>query len=318
MNNKIVLTGVRGFVGTNLKEYLSLNTDFTLIGASRDKEPLKTKLHSLDGICSYDEICHGEHEFNAYVHLAGKVIGVNNTGDDNDFFEVNFEQTKKIFDRFLDDPLAKKFIFISTIHVLTEKPEGILDEEYKPQPFTPYGESKFLAEKYIRENCPNDKKYYILRPSMIHGPGNKGNLNLLYALISNGFPYPIGSVNNKRSFVSIENFSFIIKEILANDISTGLYHIADDDPTYTHDLIQLIASELDVKPKIMNINLNLLELMAKIGNYIPIPINEYRLQKLTSDFIVSNEKIKKEIGKPLPIKSKDGLRRTIKSFMESS
>ncbi|MCG2590817.1 NAD-dependent epimerase/dehydratase family protein [Rhodohalobacter sulfatireducens] len=318
MNNKIVLTGVRGFVGTNLKKYLSQKTDFILVGASRDKYSLKTSSAYLDDICSYDEIYKGTHEFDAYVHLAGKVIGVNNKGENNDFFEVNYEQTKRVFDRFANDPSAKKFIFISTIHVLTEKPQGVLDEEYKPQPFTPYGKSKFLAENYIKENCPDGKKYYILRPSMIHGPGNKGNLNLLYALISKGLPYPIGKVNNKRSFVSIENFSFIIKEILSNDINAGLYHIADDEPTYTHDLIQLIATELNMKPKIININLNLLKFAAKLGNYLPIPINEYRLQKLTGDFVVSNEKIKEEIRKPLPITATEGLRRTIKSFVKNS
>lgn len=318
MAKRIVLTGVRGFVGTNLKEYLSAKTNFTLIGASRNKESLKNKRYALDDICSYEEIYEGKHQFNAYVHLAGMVIGVKNKGEDSDFFEVNYEQTRKMFDRFVKDPLAKKFIFISTIHVVTEKPQGILDENYDPQPFTPYGKSKFLAENYIKENCPDHKNYYILRPSMIHGPGNKGNLNLLYALISKGLPYPIGTINNKRSFVSIENFSFIIKEILSNNITAGLYHIADDDPTYTHDLIHLIATELRTKPKIININLELLKFIAKVGKYLPIPINEYRLQKLTGDFVVSNEKIKRELGKPLPVNSEEGLRRTIKSFVKNS
>jgi len=318
MSNDVVITGVRGFVGRNLRQYLSKHSDLKLTGASRDKSALESHKKDLDSICSYDDIYEGNHQFDAYVHLAGKVIGIVKKGGEDEYYKVNFEQTKKIFDRFLEDPKARKFIFVSTIHVLTEKPDRILDENYPPKPFTPYGKSKFLAENYIKEHCTGDKRYYILRPSMIHGPGNKGNLNLLYGLISKGLPYPIGKINNKRSFVSIDNFSFIVKEILSNEIKPGLYHIADDDPTYTHDLIHLIASEIGVKARILNINLDLLKLVAKFGNHLPIPLNEHRLQKLTGDFIVSNEKIKKELGKELPVKSVDGIKKTIQSFVGSS
>lgn len=318
MNQKVVITGVRGFVGRNLKKYLFDHSSHKLIGASRDKTTLKSHQDGLQSICSYDEIYESNLSFDAYVHLAGKVIGIANKGEEEEYFKINFEQTKKIFNRFLEDPKAIKFIFVSTIHVLTEKPERVLDENYPPKPFTPYGKSKFLAENYIQEYCSGDKKFYILRPSMIHGPGNKGNLNLLYGLVRRGLPYPIGKINNKRSFVSIDNFSFIINEILSNDIEQGLYHIADDDPTYTHELIHLIASEIGVKPKILNINLSLLKYAAQLGNYLPIPLNEHRLQKLTGDFIVSNEKIKKAIGKKLPVKSKEGIKKTIRSFAGNS
>jgi nucleoside-diphosphate-sugar epimerase len=315
MNEKVVITGVRGFVGRNLKKYLSDHSKHDLIGASRFKSSLGPHKQGLKAICSYEEIYEGKFSFDVYVHLAGKVIGVSKKGEEKDYYKVNFEQTKKIFDRFLKDPDAKKFIFVSTIHVLTEKPKRILDENYPPKPFTPYGKSKFLAENYIKDHCKGDKKYYILRPSMIHGPGNKGNLNLLYGLVSKGLPYPIGKINNKRSFVSIDNFSFIINEMITNDLAQGLYHIADDEPTYTHDLIHLIASEIGVKPRIVNVNLGLLKMAAKLGNHLPIPLNEHRLQKLTGDFIVSNEKLKRAIGKELPVSSTEGIKKTIRSFV---
>lgn len=318
MNQDVVITGVRGFVGRNLKSYLIEHSEYSLTGASRDRSSLAIHKSDLHAICSYDEIYAGKYEFDSYVHLAGKVIDVAKKGQVEDYYKVNFEQTKKIFDRFLNDSKARKFIFVSTIHVLTEKPKCILDECYPPKPFTPYGKSKYLAENYIKDNCSGDKKYYILRPSMIHGPGNKGNLNMLYGLISRGIPYPIGNVNNKRSFVSIDNFSFIINEILSQDIKSGLYHIADDDPTYTHELIHLIASEIGTKPKIVSVNMKLLEGVAKIGDYLPIPLNQHRLQKLTGDFIVSNKKITKAIGKDLPVKSWDGIKKTIQSFVDDS
>jgi len=312
---KILITGARGFVGSHLTRYLMNDAGRYIIGASRNLKFIESLKGKVNQIASYDEIIEGTLPIQNYVHLAGKVIDVHQKGSEKEFQIVNFEQTKKLFDRFVEDDEAEKFIFLSTIHVLTEKPEVILDENYIPEPFTAYGRSKFDAENYIVNNCPPHKKYYILRPSMIHGPGNKGNLNLLFKLVQNGIPYPVGYINNKRSFVSIENLCFIINEIISEDIESGLYHIADDDPTCTHDLIHLIAERLGKPAKIIRINIKLLNTLAKIGNFLPFfPLNDHRLTKLTNDFIVSNEKIKRAIGKPLPVRSKDGIHRTLDSF----
>lgn len=75
---------------------------------------------------------------------------------------------------------TKKFIFFSTAKAAADKVDGIQTEDVVPSPVGPYGESKIAAEKYIQEHLVKEKQVYILRPCMIHGPGNKGNLNLLY------------------------------------------------------------------------------------------------------------------------------------------
>ncbi len=318
MKQKVLITGIRGFVGTNLKEYLRNQGNYQIVGISRNKKHIEFLKDDIHTIASYDEIINDSLNTNSYVHLAGKVIETDMKGTEEEFHEANYWQTKKLFDHFIVDKIADKFIFISTIHVLTEDPNEVLDEQYIPKPFTPYGQSKYSAEQYIKENCPDHKKFYILRPPMIHGPGNKGNLNQLYALVKRGIPYPVGHINNKRSFLSIENFCFIINELLKNDVESGLYHIADDDPTYTHDLISLMADMTGKKARILNVHPVLLNFIAKAGNVLPLPINEHKLKKLTKDFLVSNEKIKKKIGKPLPVSSREGIEKTIHSFINSS
>lgn len=60
-----------------------------------------------------------------------------------------------------------------------------------------------MAEDYILAHLPLDKKVYILRLCMIHGLGNKGNLNLLYGLVSRGIPFAVGDYDNSRSFLRI-------------------------------------------------------------------------------------------------------------------
>lgn len=315
MSRSILITGISGFVGSNLKDYLKKHTSTKISGSSRYKQNIKYLVPEIDRTYTNQEIFEKHVSFDSYIHLSGKVYNIRENKKETDYFEANFEQTKRLFDHFILDQNAKNFIFLSTIHVLTENPEVELDESYVPQPFTPYGKSKFAAEQYIQENCPQEKNYYILRPSMIHGPGNKGNLNLLYKLVKYGIPYPVGAYNNKRSFVSIENLCFIITEIIQReDIDSGLYHIADDNPTYTHDLVKMIARATGKKGRIWSINPAILRVIAKIGNKIPFVINEHRLNKLTGDFIVSNKKIKKALEKPLPVTSDEGLEKTLSSL----
>ena len=102
---------------------------------------------------------------------------------------------------------------LSSVKAAADEINGELTEEIIPKPSTHYGKSKLLAEEYILSKVlPPGKRVYIIRPCMIHGPGNKGNLNLLYQLVRKNVPWPLASFDNKRSFCSIENLCFVIKE----------------------------------------------------------------------------------------------------------
>lgn len=150
---------------------------------------------------------------------------------------------------------------------------------------------------------------------MIHGPGNKGNLNLLYSLVSKGLPWPLGIFENSRSYLSIENLCFIINELINNEkIPSGVYNVADDTPLSTNEVIKLIAESKCKKALILNLNKNLIKFLARIGDLLKLPLNSERLKKLTDSYVVSNAKIKAAICKSLPISSKSGLLRTFQSF----
>jgi nucleoside-diphosphate-sugar epimerase len=192
----------------------------------------------------------------------------------------------------------------------------MLNENEIPNPKTHYGKSKHQAEQYIlSKELPIGKRVYILRPCMIHGPGNKGNLNLLYQLGSKSFPWPLGAFNNLRSFCSVENLCFIIKELIEReDIPSGIYNVADDEHLSTNQIIELIAEVRKNKPKILKVPKQLVKSIAKIGDFLHLPLNTERLQKLTESYVVSNQKIKTVIGKPLPLTSRAGLLITLKSF----
>jgi len=150
---------------------------------------------------------------------------------------------------------------------------------------------------------------------MIHGPGNKGNLNLLYKLVQKGFPWPLGTFENKRSFTSIDNLTYLISQIIEKDIETGIYQVADDETLSTNDLIHLIASAQSRKSRIWNISKKLISLSARLGDVLHLPINSERLKKLTESYVVSNQKIKKALGiEKMPVSAEEGMKKTLSSF----
>lgn len=314
---KILITGVHGFVGSNLVE--ALKKEHTIYGldiVSPEKEGVKKTFLWED----INESVNGKiPDVDAIIHLAGKAHDTKNKSKAGVYFQINTELTKKIYDYFLQSK-AKKFIFFSSIKAAADRVEGeYVDENVVPKPVGPYGESKIAAEKAIMENDElrkkNGQSTYILRPCMIHGPGNKGNLNLLYGVVKKGIPWPLGAFENKRTFTSIDNLCFIINGLLTKDVESGIYNINDDDAISTNELIEIICSATGKKAHIWRIPRGLMEGCAKIGTLLHLPLNSERLQKLTENYVSSNKKIKKALGiEKLPTKAEDGLRMTIKSF----
>ena len=235
---KILITGVHGFVGSNLVKALSKeHTIYGLDIISPTKEGVRFTF-GWDYLDKEGEIP----EVDAIIHLAGKAHDTKNQSTAEVYFKVNTGLTEKIFDWFLKQPKCKKFVFFSTAKAAADKVDGILTEDVVPAPVGPYGESKIEAEKYILTNMPSDKQVYIFRPCMIHGPGNKGNLNLLYNIVRKGIPWPLGAFENRRTFTSIGNICFAVNGVLTKDVPSGIYNMGDDVALSTNELLRKFAS----------------------------------------------------------------------------
>ncbi len=306
MKKKIFFTGISGFVGSNVSAFLK--EEYEIEGIFRSSNSQK-------GI-TYDELeQEGLGNSDVLIHLAGNNHHIHRKLKDEEYFAVNTELTKRMFDHFLSSD-CKVFIYMSSVKAVADEVLDVLDEDTIPSPITAYGKSKLEAERYIlRKKNLQNKRVYILRPCMIHGPNNKGNLNLLYKFISKGVPYPFGKYQNERSYVSIDNLSFIIKELIQNkNIESGIYNIADDDMLSTNKLVKVIGEVKRVPVKVLKIPKKVILVLAKLGDIFWLPINTERVQKLTENYRVSNAKIKKAIGKELPLSAIEGLKKTISSF----
>jgi len=299
MKSNVLITGSTGFVGQNLLNYLREYCYIKTLSRAELNDVSVADLKEIDTV----------------IHLAGKAHDLRKASNPEEYYHVNFELTKKLYDAFLQSD-AKKFIFISSVKAAADSVSGVLYENAKTNPQTDYGKSKLMAEEYLGgQLLPGSKACYILRPCMIHGPGNKGNLNLLYKFVKKGIPYPLAGFDNRRSFLSVENLCFVINELIARDsISGGVYQISDDEALSTSEVVTILAGALNAKPHLWKIPTKIITILAKIGDRLHLPLTTERLSKLTESYLVSNEKIKRAINKELPLTTVEGLKLTANSF----
>lgn len=293
----IAIIGSTGFIGQKL-----LSTLNRVVGLSLRTEGWRQQLSSV----------------NVVINLVGKAHDHEGTATKQDYYHANVELAEDVFQAFVSSS-ANLLIHVSSLSALEEFEANMpLTENHGCNPVSWYGQSKRTAEEWLlAQQLPRNKKLIIIRPPMIHGPGDKGNLGLLYKLISKGIPYPLASFDNKRSFISIDNFSFFIKQLIDHHdkLDSGIYHVADDQSVSTKEIIGIIKGV--TQKRVPNIALPkfIVQGLAKIGDILPIPLNTKRLKKMTSNLLVSNAKIKQSLGiEKLPLTAKEGLEKTIKSF----
>ena len=284
---KILITGAYGFVGTNLCKYLVSKGHechaLDIPAAKRDDVPY-VSFYTWDELDKLPVV-------DAVVHLAGKAHDLKKVASEQSYFDINVGLTEKIF------AAAKttRFIYFSSSKADANG--------------NAYGRSKLAAEQFLNGRA------IVLRPAMIHGPGNKGNLNLLWGIARRGLPWPLAAFENKRSFTSIGNICAAV-EALAERGTNGIYPIADDEMISTNRLIELIAETCGKRAKLWRVPKGVMRMVAKIGDVLHLPLNTERIVKLTEDSFVNNSHLKSQLGwKLMPIRAEEGLRRTLRSFL---
>lgn len=354
---KFLITGAYGFVGTNLCKYLvskGHECHALDIPSARRPDVPYASFFTWDDLDQKDENVHhlslntyrlSLASYDCVVHLAGKAHDLKKVSSPESYFEINVGLTKKIFDSFTyhlslntyHSSPPPTFIYFSSIKALDGD--------------TPYAQSKRAAEKYLEEalhHCPTPTPHShsssavnlnlqpqplslcILQPAMIHGPGNKGNLNLLWGIAKRGIPWPLAAFENKRSFTSIGNICAIVEALALQQQpgNSATYHlslntyrcfsVADDAPLSTNRLIELIAETCGKRARLWRVPKSLMRLIAAVGSLIHLPLNLERLGKLTENSIVDNSAIKVALGwDTMPISAEEGLRETLKSFLSA-
>ena len=212
------------------------------------------------------------------------------------YHEINVEYPLKLA-KLAKENGVKQFVFISTIAVYGEDEEK-LDENTVCNPITPYGKSKLAAEKELLKLNDDNFVVSIIRPPMVYGKNAPGNIDSLIKLVKKLPIIPLGGIENKRSFISIQNLCHMIDEIITQQKS-GIFLASDDESLSTTRLIELIAKNLD--KKVYLVKILFFETLLKI-------VKPSFHKRLYGSLEVDNAITKEKLNLKNPYSVEDGIR----------
>ncbi len=222
----ILVTGSSGYIGNNLiNKYKHLYRFYTFSLQHSSMEDID--FNGIDSIVHCAALVHQsiEHSYEKY-------------------YEVNVQYPLSLAKKAKENGV-KHFVFLSTIAVYGETYEYI-DENTKCMPSTYYGKSKLETEKKLQELSDDIFSVSIIRLPMIYGANAPGNIASLISIIQKTPLLPFDKINNKRTFLYIDNLLQVVELVLRTK-QKGVFLIGDDDALSTTKLINLIATALNKK-----------------------------------------------------------------------
>jgi len=230
------------------------------------------------------------------------------------YFSANVDVTKKLAESAARSGV-KRMILMSSVKVNGES--TTIDSPFTPQdtpnPQDPYGRSKAQAEQALWDVASTSGlEGVVIRPPLVYGPGVRANFASLIGIVNRGLPLPLGSIQNKRSFVSIDNLIDCITTTLQSSIAAGqTFLVSDGNDLSTPQLIRSIAAALHKSPMLIPFPTALLKLGAtsvgKRGAYDRI------CGSLTVDISLTKQKL----SWTPPFTVQDSLQRTVDAFIQS-
>jgi nucleoside-diphosphate-sugar epimerase len=239
---KLLITGASGFIGKHLLADL-LKQKLNICAAARSHSDLPFPtfvVGKIDGATNWSAAISG---CDAVIHLAACAHVTNQAKIDKSLLhETNVEGTARLAQEAAKAGV-KHFIFISSIGAMADTSNKVLCADAPCSPTTLYGQSKLMAEKELKFIAGKyGMEWTIIRPPLVYGPGNPGNMQRLLKLIRSGIPLPLASVRNRRSFVYVENLVDVIVACLGNPKAFGKTYLpSDGEDVSTPELIRKIA-----------------------------------------------------------------------------
>lgn len=314
---KILVTGANGFIGTQLSETLAKSGHQVCdtarsIAANRSttREMTTCDLESADNLDHLTTGC------DAIVHLAGRahVMSDNPATSESLYVSANVDVTRRLAQSAARTGV-KRMILMSSVKVNGESTS--IDTPFTsrdiPNPRDPYGRSKALAEKALWDVASTSGlEGVVIRPPLVYGPGVRANFASLIGIVDRGIPLPLGSIQNKRSFVSVDNLIDCITTALQSSNAAGqTFLVSDGQDLSTPELIRAIASALHKSPLLFPFPPTLLKLAATTAG------KRSAYDRLCGSLTVDIAVTKQKLSWTPPFTVQDSLQRTVDAFIQS-
>lgn len=296
----VLVTGATGFIGHHLLSALQ-KTDWDIISALRDvsKEVVTPSVvvGNINQETNWQKALNG---VSAVVHLAARAHQLQDTSPDPEqaFRQVNTEGTANLVKQSIAAGV-QHFVLISSIGAMATLRDDQLTVDTPCHPDTPYGRSKLASEQaLIKLTQESSMTWSILRPTLVYGPGNPGNMERLMKLINTGFPLPFGSIKNRRSFIYVGNLVDIILRVLTHpNAKNQIFLCSDGQDLSTPNLVRKIAECANQPCRLLAVPPSLLKLSGNAGDIVQyllsrsFILNSETLNRLTGSLYVDNSNL---------------------------
>lgn len=311
MTLSVLLTGATGFVGHAIAVNL-LQQAIPLTCISR--KPLAPELAAarvqllpdINAATDWSACLSG---ITTVIHCAARVHVMNDTASDPLalFRSVNVDATLNLA-RQAAAAGARQFIFLSSVKVNGEetRPGAAFTETSPPQPSDPYGISKYEAEQALLELAKTSgMAVTIIRPPLVYGPGVRANFLSMMQWVKKGWPLPLGSIHNKRSFVYLPNLvSLVVKCMNHPAAYNEIFLVSDGQDLSTTELLQSSAEAFDLRSRLLPCPPGLLMWLATLAG------RKSAAQRLCQSLQVDIAKARRQLGWTPPYTVRQGLQAT--------
>jgi GlcNAc-P-P-Und epimerase len=314
MAKKITVIGGSGFVGTNLCRQLAIKQqDFEIIDLKMSNQfPEKCKIADVRDAETLRNTITGD----VVVNLAA--VHRDDVRDKTEYQRTNVDGAENVA-LVCDEKGIDKIVFTSTVAVYGFAEPGT-DESGAINPFNEYGRTKFEAEEKLRQwYAKGEKSLIIVRPTVIFGEGNRGNVFNLLNQIASGKFLMVGKGENKKSMAYIGNIVTFLETCVATDQKYGVYNYVDTPDLTMNELVSQVRAKLTGKigvgprlPYWLGIILGYTaDLVAKVTGK-NLPVSSIRVTKFTSSTEFNSTKASLD-NFQAPFSINDGVHRTLQS-----
>jgi len=247
MDGTVLVTGATGFIGRPLCAHLAqmgrqVRAAVRSAGASVAAET--AIVGEIDGETDWRAALRG---VSAVVHLASRVHVMDDPSADPlaEYRRTNVEGTRNLARQCIACGV-RRIVFASSIKVNGDGRDRPYTEQDPPAPADPYGQSKLEAEQALMELCKAEKTAFtIVRPTVVYGPGVKGNILRLLRLADQALPLPLRSVRNQRSMVGVGNLCSFVAACLDSEAAANqVFLLSDGEDLSTAELVRRLAAHL--------------------------------------------------------------------------
>lgn len=319
----VLITGATGFIARHLIPLL-IEQRWKIKGVSRGSYNQFVANIDWVGVGNIDERTDWHHVLEGIevvIHLAARahILQDKSIDPETEFFKVNTEGTANLVKQSIAAGV-KHFVFISSIGAIASESNHPLTENTPAQPDTPYRRSKRQAEIALIDLASHSNMTWtILRPPLVYGAGNPGNMERLVKLIDRGLPLPFGLVKNRRSLIYVGNLVDAIATTLTHPKATNqIFLVSDGQDLSTPQLIRKIADNMGQPCKLLPVPPSLLKIAGYLGDTVehlskkPLPLNTPTINRLLGSLFIDSSHIQTTLSWQPPYTIDEGLVQTLR------